>query len=275
MTQREPAAANFDPVARPYRWMEYATFGCALERCRNNFLPQIAGCRRALVLGDGDGRFLLRLLGVSPELQADVVDSSSAMLRLLEKRAGEAGLRVITHHSDVRSFVPQRGYDLVVSHFFLDCFTGVEVADLCARIVPHMEPRALWVVSEFHIPEGTMHWPARGIVRLLYLAFRVLTGLRTTRLPDYQTAFRASGLTLIAERKSLGGLLTCELWQPEEYTPAMQLPPQRPRTPQPPDPVPDPEPASPSLPEPDPGVFHHEPDFPTQDEGTACNLPDK
>jgi hypothetical protein len=43
---------------------------------------------------------------------------------------------------------------------------------------------------------------------------------------------------------------------PWEYTPAMQLPPQR--LPAIPDPVPDPEPASPSLPEPDPGVFHHE-----------------
>jgi hypothetical protein len=42
------------------------------------------------------------------------------------------------------------------------------------------------------------------------------------------------------------------------YTPCMQLPPQRPKTPHPPDPVPDPEPPSPSLPEPDPGVFHHD-----------------
>ena len=39
----------------------------------------------------------------------------------------------------------------------------------------------------------------------------------------------------------------------------MQLPPQRPRTDQPADPVPDPEPPSPSLPAPDPGVFHPDP----------------
>ena len=78
---------NFDPLARPYRWLEYATFGRALERCRFHFLPALTGARRALVLGDGDGRFLARLLRANPELEADVVDCSPAMLRLLQRTA--------------------------------------------------------------------------------------------------------------------------------------------------------------------------------------------
>ena len=44
MTEQTPA--NFDPIARPYRWMEYLTFGPALARCRNHFLPQT--CRPPL-----------------------------------------------------------------------------------------------------------------------------------------------------------------------------------------------------------------------------------
>lgn len=43
--------ANFDWIARPYRWMEYATFGRALERCRNRFLTELRDCRSALALG--------------------------------------------------------------------------------------------------------------------------------------------------------------------------------------------------------------------------------
>jgi hypothetical protein len=98
-----------------------------------------------------------------------------------------------------------------------------------------------------------MRWPARILVRLLYLAFRLLTGLRTTHLPDYTTALLSADVGRISAYTSLAGLLTTELW---EYTPAMQLPPQRPKTADVNDPVPDPEPASPSLPEPDPAVFH-------------------
>ena len=108
-----------------------------------------------------------------------------------------------------------------------------------------------------------MRLPAGAIVRLLYLAFRILTGLRTTQLPDHATALTAAGFTMAAEHRSLAGLLATELWlyspaASSAYTPCMNLPPQRPKTHYPPDPVPDPEPPSPSLAEPDPGVFHHD-----------------
>jgi SAM-dependent methyltransferase len=259
----KPAAANFNLIARPYRWMEVLTLGRALERCRNYFLPDLVDCRSALVLGDGDGRFLAALLAANPTLQADVVDASDAMLRLLERRAHAAhptaATRFHTHHTDALAFAPTGPYDLIVTHFFLDCLTTPEVDRLCTRIVPHLEPNARWLISDFRIPAGPMHWPARILVRLLYLAFRLLAGLRTTHLPDYTTALLAADFGCIAAHISLAGLLTTELW---EYTPAMQLPPQRPRTAPLADPVPDPEPASPSLPEPDPAVFHPAPDSP-------------
>lgn len=251
--------ANFDWIARPYRWMEYATFGRALERCRMHFLPQMSGCRRALVFGDGDGRFLARLLAENPQIRVDAVDSSGAMLRLLEQRARaaapDAAGRLRTFCCDALEFEPEGRYDLIATHFFLDCLGQREVETLARRVAGVAEPGARWVVSEFRVPGGAMHWPARALVRALYAAFRVLTGLRTQRLPDHEGALAAAGFRLSVERGWLGSLLVAQLW---EYTPAMQLPPQRPRTPHPPDPVPDPEPPSPSLPQPDPGVFHHE-----------------
>jgi Methyltransferase domain len=251
--------ANFDGVARPYRWMEYVSFGRALERCRETFLPRLTDCKNALVLGDGDGRFLARLLEMNTDIYADAVDSSGVMLRLLEQRAGKnAGRRLRTHRANALEFVLEGTYDLVVTHFFLDCFTQVEVESLCARIAGHLQAGSLWVISDFRIPAGVMRWPARGVVRGLYAAFRMLTGLRTTSLPDHGAALAAAGMKRVAERLWLGGMLTSELW---EYTPAM-LPPQRPKNAHIPDPVPDPEPASPSLPGPDPGVFHHEPGTP-------------
>jgi SAM-dependent methyltransferase len=89
-----PAAPNFDSLARPYRWMEYLTFGSALQRCRTHFLPQLSGrcpaLGTALILGDGDGRFLARLLAANPHLSVDAVDTSAAMLRQLTRRAAAA-----------------------------------------------------------------------------------------------------------------------------------------------------------------------------------------
>jgi SAM-dependent methyltransferase len=252
-------AADFDRIARLYVWMEHLTFGRSLERCRDHFLARLADRSSALVLGDGDGRFLADLLAGNSRVQADAVDSSAAMLRLLRKRcaavAGEGEMRLRTYNTSALAFTPVRSYDLIVTHFFLDCLSQTELDRLCARLGAHLEPGAMWLVSDFRIPEGAMHWPARAVVRLLYLAFRVLTGLRTSALPDHAAALTTAGFTRIAEHHSLGGLLTSELWRRGEYTPAM-LPEQR--APAIADPVPDPEPASPSLPEPDPSVYHPE-----------------
>jgi SAM-dependent methyltransferase len=226
------AAPNFDLIARPYRWCEYLTLGKALENCRNHFLPQLLDRHHALVLGDGDGRFLAQLLKHNSNLHADAVDISAAMLHLLRQRCKaavpNAALRLRTHHANALTFPLQResdapdgydtpdgygGYDLVVTHFFLDCLTQPELDTLVTRIAPTLAPGALWLISDFRIPAGPMRLPAKLLIRCLYLAFRVLTGLRTTRLPDHSTPLTQSGFTRIAHQHRLAGLLTTELWQ--------------------------------------------------------------
>lgn len=209
-------AANFDRIARPYRWLEYLSFGPMLERCRFYRIPQLAAARRALVLGDGDGRFLARLLAANRALHADAVDQSAAMLWLLGERVAAIGAagRVGIHQADALTFRPDAGpYDAVVSHFFLDCFSTREVLSLAESIRPGLMAGAVWIVSEFAVPTGVAALPARGIVAALYAAFRVITGLRTRRLPDYAGALGRAGFTLEERKSFLGGLLVSERWR--------------------------------------------------------------
>jgi SAM-dependent methyltransferase len=211
---------NFNAIARPYRWLEYLTLGKALESCRNHYLPQLLDRRHALVLGDGDGRFLAQLLAYNPQLQADAVDISATMLQLLRQRseatAPNVTLRLRTHQANALTFPLQdseASYDLIVTNFFLDCLTPTELNTLITRIAPTLTPGALWLISDFRIPDGLMRLPARALVRSLYFAFRLLTGLRTTHLPDHATPLTQAGLTRIAQQHSLAGLLTTELWR--------------------------------------------------------------
>jgi len=221
---RSGASPNFDFIAKPYRLLEYLTFGRALERCRTHYLPRLLDRRQALVLGDGDGRFLAALLAASPRLRADAVDTSAAMLRLLTRRAHaatpDASQRLHTHHTSALTFTPPQPCDLVVTHFFLDCLTQRELDQLCRRLTPNLTPQALWLVSDFRIPPSSrVRWAARALVRALYLGFRLLTGLRTTALPDHASALTAAGLIRIAHHHSLAGILITELWQLNPRTP--------------------------------------------------------
>jgi ubiquinone/menaquinone biosynthesis C-methylase UbiE len=210
-------AVNFDPVARPYRWLEYLSFGPWLSRCRSAQLLHLAGAQRALLFGDGDGRFLASLLKANTTLTADVVDSSQSMLQILDRRIRRAGpqlhQRICLHHADALEWSPCASYDLVVSHFFLDCFFPHQLEQLLDRVLPHLQPGAQWVVSEFSIPHhATAARLAGGLIGLLYRAFGLLTGLPVRTLPDHAAALLRRGFVPLQDHRYLAGLLCSQLW---------------------------------------------------------------
>ena len=204
---------DFNRIAHAYRWLEYLTLGPLLNRTRNQFLPRLNYVRSVLIFGDGDGRFTTRLLATAGAARVTAVDTSQSMLSLLNRRAQPFSKRLSTHLADARTFTPLEPVDLIVSHFFFDCLSQADVNDLVARTAQHLRPRAYWLVSEFRIPAGLMRWPARLLVSFLYFAFRVLTGLRITHLPDHATPLRAAGFIPVALHRRLFGILSAELWK--------------------------------------------------------------
>lgn len=217
LTAETTDTPNFDSLAGVYRWMEWLSFGPWLALCRSNFLPGLGSCRRALVLGDGDGRFTARLLRANPLIEINAVDSSPAMLRALLRSAGPHRRRVQTHVADARAWRTGNGkYDLIVAHFFLDCLSTEEIARLARQLRNCVQPQAQWVISEFDLPENRiLRLPARLVIAFLYRAFGWLTGLQTRWLPDYRAALSASGFRLVAQRRWLAGWLISEIWQPD------------------------------------------------------------
>lgn len=198
---------NCDPIARWYRWLEYAGFGRALERRRLAFLKDAADAKRGLVLGEGDGRFLVRLLEQNRWASIDYVDLSAGMLELARARAGSD--RVTYHRADALTIpLPAVEYDLVCTHFFLDCLDGGDLKRMIARIADSCAPRARWIVSEFREPRV---W-ARAIVSGLYFFFRWTTGLRTRELVDHRPLLAHAGFELTRCQEARFGLLVSELW---------------------------------------------------------------
>jgi ubiquinone/menaquinone biosynthesis C-methylase UbiE len=203
---------NCDPIARWYRWFEYAGFGRGLERRRFAFLPEVAQARRILLLGDGDGRFLARLVAINRDAAIDYVDSSHKMLKLARSR--NSCDRVTFHHADALQIeLPATTYDLIVAHFFLDCFNRHDAERLIERVAAAACPAARWLVSEFRqAPQGWRALWARLWLRVLYLFFRVATGLRTRQLIDHHPLLERHGFQLAHAESARFGLLVSELW---------------------------------------------------------------
>jgi ubiquinone/menaquinone biosynthesis C-methylase UbiE len=206
---------NFDRLAGIYRALEMLAFGRDLERTRFCLLPHLQDCRHILVLGEGDGRFLERLLALNPHAKIDCVDLSAGMLARAQRRLGEKATRVNFMQADVttKDFTPPR-YDAVVTCFLLDCFDAAQTRRLIARIRAGLQPGAFWLWADFVLPEnGPARWRAQLWLAGLYAFFRWQTGLPTRALPPSEALLATAGFTPVATITRQWGLLRSRLYR--------------------------------------------------------------
>ena len=209
--------ANFDRLARPYRFLEHLAFGHDLARARSAFLPELACARRVLVLGEGDGRFLAQFLRVNPHARIDCVDKSAEMLRLARRRVWglHADARVTFYHADALAFdYPINRYDLVVTLFFLDVFAEGSLRTLVRTLARTLVPGGLWYTADFRVPRGVFRrlhsllW-----LRFLYGFFNWQTDMEARALVDPRRYFAEQGLEPVRTRYRRLGMLYSQVLQ--------------------------------------------------------------
>jgi ubiquinone/menaquinone biosynthesis C-methylase UbiE len=206
---------NADRIASSYRWLEYAAFGPALDEARFDFLSHAARARRVLILGEGDGRFLERLLRCNRNASIAVVESSGRMIQLGRQRVttGDRS-RVEFHPIDaVTNPLPAGPFDCVVSHFFLDILNCRDAETVIGKVCALLSPGAGWLVSEFQQPAGGVRGlHARLWLGAMYAFFSMTTGLRASRLPPYRKMLERRGLVEIEHRERRFGLIRSQVW---------------------------------------------------------------
>lgn len=210
------AAANFDRLARIYAPLERLAFGRALERARFRFLENLRGRKSILVLGEGDGRCLARLVPLVPEANIHCVDASAAMLASATKRVGNVSrrTRVCWTHADARSLtLPPAAYDAIVTLFFLDCFTPPEAGALVVRLSQAAQRDCVWIHADFALPaDGWRRWRARLWLGVLYFFFRRATRITARNLPDVASLLVAQGWQQTAHDDWQAGLVRSDVW---------------------------------------------------------------
>ncbi len=208
------AGRTFDSLAPVYRVVEYAAFGRNLHRCRVAMLPHVADCRRVLVLGEGDGRFLADFLTACPVATVEVCDASGGMIARCRRRVGDQP-RVTYRTADARTLgVPPAAYDLIVTNFFLDCFPAGQLGPLVRKLADALAPGGRWIVGDFRLPEtGTPRLRAGVKLAVMYAFFRAATRLPAGSLADPNPVLRANGMERLAERTWQGGFLSAAVWR--------------------------------------------------------------
>ncbi len=208
---------SFDLVAPHYHWLEAIAFGSALQRARTCWIDAITRPRRTLIVGEGDGRFLCELVHAYPKIDVDCVDASEAMLQLararLRRMRPESFSRVHFIREDILKWSPRESYDLLVTHFFLDCFPDREMQAIIAKLARAAEPGAVWLIADFTIPRKRFaRASARLWLRMMYTFFRATAGIAAKELVDPIPYLDGHGFVRAAGSLSRGGMLRSDVY---------------------------------------------------------------
>ncbi len=209
---------SFDAIAPWYRTLETIAFGNDLQRARIAWLGEIVTPRRALIIGEGNGRFLCELVHAYPTIEVDCVDASGRMLELarrrVERRLAADTSRVRFLHRDIALWVPEFRYDLIVTHFFLDCFPADQIVNVITTLSHSTTADAVWLLADFCIPpSGLRQWHARLWLAIMYRFFRSAAKIEAGELIDPSPFLRAAGFALTRQHFFQQGMLKSELWR--------------------------------------------------------------
>lgn len=209
---------SFDILAPVYRWMELLLAGRKLHRCRCAFLEEVPPPRHVLMLGEGHGRFLVECLRKFPKTHITCLDASAGMIEQARKAIQRHRLtpdRVTFIHTDALTWQPpHQRYDLIVTHFFLDCFRPEQLQQLVPSIASSATPAAQWLVADFQeAPAGWQRVRSRLILGLMYWFFRTVTRLPARSLTCPDPLLLQAGFHLQGEQVFEWGLLRSSRWE--------------------------------------------------------------
>jgi ubiquinone/menaquinone biosynthesis C-methylase UbiE len=208
---------SFDRVADIYWLLEKPTFGRVLQSAREFGIDKINHPTRALIVGEGDGRFLKQLMRLHPNVQVDCIDASGRMIALAERRlrrrSPDALSRVRFQHADVCGTKLTGEYDLIVTHFVLDCFEGERLRSVVTNIADVALPNCVWLLADFALPDrGWRRLYAKLWLASMYAFFRLTTGIRATTLTDPTRLLGREGFQITHHKRWRAGMVKSQVW---------------------------------------------------------------
>ena len=214
-----PAAGSFSPLSPPneptgfngvagyYDALAGLVFGQSLLRAQRAALVGLPpGAPHVLILGGGTGWILTEVLRRRPAATVLYLEASPRMLdrarRRLHRECPAASGQVEFRHGTQAALGTAERFDAIVTFFVLDCIGQAEMATALALLRAALLPGAPWLVADFRPANRGWRWL---LLKLMYLFFRLTTGLHAKELPDVSLALTALGLQPVPCGTFFGG----------------------------------------------------------------------
>ena len=192
--------ADFGKVSSIYSFLEKVVFRDKLQEYRCCFIGLMHEAQDVLLVGEGTGSFLSKLLTLNSTVRVTVVEVSREMAtQARSKVEPEDRVRVFFHEKGVSDFHSSQKYDFICTFFFWDCFDEKQIKRMFPNLVSKLQPQGKLLNSDFF--ENSYSGSIGGILhflllRVLYGFFRFATGIQAERVVEINGIAKQSNLTL-------------------------------------------------------------------------------
>jgi hypothetical protein len=109
---------------------------------------------------------------------------------------------------------PEHHYDLVVTHFFLDCFAEAQLVAIVRKLAHAGTEDATWLLADFCVPsERGARLRAQTWLAIMYQFFRLTAGIQARKLIDPTPFPQAEGFVVARQHLFRKGILRSEMWR--------------------------------------------------------------
>jgi tRNA (cmo5U34)-methyltransferase len=183
---------DYNKIAPFYESLSRMVFGNSLIKSQGVFIESIPPNATILIIGGGSGKFLKELLSKSSCKKILYIDSSSEMLKLAKKKI--AGLNYSAEIEFMlgteKDILPDERFDTIITYCFLDLFNSKELDQVAQKLTQVLREDGIWLVADFRINPHPFHKLWQGLlVKVLYLFFRITTGMTNNKLPELDDHF--------------------------------------------------------------------------------------
>jgi len=168
---------NFDRVAPIYDLLAKFVFAKKLENIQRQYLNEIPEGAKILIVGGGTGK-LLEWLPAEKSLTVTYLELSEKML-LKAKRRVLDDIYVTFQQGDVLEV--QGEYEVVIAHFFLDCFDEKLLIKVLNRLNGILKNDGKLFVADFKLNDKLKD---KWLSKLMHQFFRLVSNLSSKELKD-------------------------------------------------------------------------------------------
>ena len=192
----------FDKVADIYGFLEKALFGSNLQRMRLQYLNWMEKPKQILLVGEGCGFFLERLLEVNEKAVITVVEPSEGMIEQAKAKVPEKDReRVFFCNMTFDRFVPFETFDAAATFFYWDCFREDQLKALLSKLFVCLKAEGFLINVDFfestRTDENGFKLTHFILLRILYGFFGFTTGIESTRVLEIEPIALANGFYVI------------------------------------------------------------------------------